>query len=549
MLGKVFSVWFALCFAAEASFAADPYAQLVEDTYGARIAKARHTATDTDDMDLVKEMLPAAEDGQNNERLRLALAKKVLDLSLPLGSAEAVDAARRSVKIIDGIEPLNHIQRAALHKDLAIKALDRAREDGKKVSEIRQYAEQAIDAQLDYIEAALGDEESLGSLGAVFATVQRTMTSYRLLDRRQRYTDLREKWTTAQTRASRLRTAHAQLDKARESGNQDALRTARRALGNLHLTYDGDLLAAAEYLKDTQDPAEKTVLAAAAFLRDPKAVDKDTGLEVVEDLIAVTNRVQEGQARGRVVKCAYGMCAALVAADLGGVKQAKAKLLLVQLKKMAGDTNADRFRKQLAAAWGPIEGDLEVLDLKENRIRLTYDFASAKQANDWKTESGSWGVVKGLLGCESDGIGMSGHKLLFRSDQPLKVSFRASAAYQITLRLHAYQQGARLADYAYFMLYGYRVRAYAFRGEYWYDYSLKLRKGAVYQFEIESDGKGSFRFSINGKLLRTVKAALATAANKDTALSVHLVTMRAKNPPTAFDDVVIEGTVLPKPQK
>jgi len=529
--------------------AKEDYNKLVRDMYGRRIAKAKTSPSDRDNLELAKELLTGATDERNPERLRLALARTALDVAMPVGSETGLALARKAIEAIDNISPLGPIDRTLIERGLAIAALQRGRQDRLKPNQIALLARKAATASLQYVEAALPDEQHRAKAITVLQDTRRTIVAYRLNDLAEKCAWLKKELLRMRAYTARLKKATALWRAAKKSGQAGSIRTAGIALAQVHLEYQGDIVAAAKYLAGTGDPREKTVTVAAAFLQDPSSLDKKTALQNIEALLKLAHSLPEEHAKQRVATCALQMCQALTAGDAPKMTAAKARLLITQIEAMLSRGKSDKFRRDLAAAYKGIQCKVEVLEGR--RIRATYNFAADAQKADWAVMDGTWDVGRGVLGCKSKQwrVATVINKLQFSADKPFKLRFSATGARTIGARIDvsgkldgdeaSFQNRFVLQNDGLYMEVRWRD---------WKDKSCKINPKKVYDFEITGDGKGTYSISLNGALIKKLSAYKKRLGPVDGSLTVRLfVRGTARVTPGAFDDVVMEGHVITKP--
>ena len=529
--------------------AKEDYNKLVRDMYGRRIAKAKASPADRDNLELAKELLAGAMDDRNPERLRLALARTALDVATPVGTETGLGLSRKAIKAIDNISPLGPIDRTLIERDLALAALQRGRLDRLKLDQIALLARKAAKASLQYVEAALPDEKHRPKAATALVDTRRIIQVYRLNDLADKCAALQKEHLRMRAYTARLKTATAQWQAAKKAGQVSSIRTAGIALAQVHLEYQGDILAAAKYLAGTDDPREPTIAAAAAFLQDPSSLDKKTSLHNIKTLLKLAHSLPEEHAKQRVATCALQMCQALTAGNPPRMTAAKARLLITQIKAMLSRGESDKFRRDLAAAYKGIQCKVEVLE--GQRIRATYNFATDAQKADWTVMDGTWDVGRGVLGCKSKRWQAATviNKLQFSADKPFKLRFSATGARTIGARINVsgkldkdeanFQNNFVLKSDGLYMEVRWRD---------WKDKTCRLNPKKVYRFEITSDGKGTYSLSLNGAKIKQLAADKRRLGPVDGSLTVRLfVRGTARRTPAVFDDIVLEGHVITKP--
>ncbi|HAU37571.1 MAG TPA: hypothetical protein DCX07_07610 [Phycisphaerales bacterium] len=531
--------------AAETQPAADPFVKLVDETYDKRLAEARRTPGDLDDLAIVAEMQAAAADDRTTKRLKLALAQKILSVAAPLGTPDAVAAAQKALEMIDGIEPLAPIRRAEVARDLAMGALTYARSQNKTPAEMTALTRDAARAQHACAEVLLAESpDEIDAATSALEGAWRLIASARLEDMKPAHAALQKEVNRNRVRVMQFQGARSRLEAAEKSGKDSAIRTARGALAQLYLEYHGDLVHAATYLEGAEDARGKAILGGVAFLRDPTRLDVKGAPDTIEGLIRLAESLKTPQAQQNVADCAQQMCQAVQAAKPEPVVVARVRLLELQLRKVMGIVEGDKLGKQLLVAYKGLTCKLEVLD--GARVRATYDFSAADQIRDWSAETGAWAVGKGVLACKTAAYsyGRAINKLQFRGDRPLKITFSGSAKYLLGAYLVPVGRSYS-SSYAWHFCYD-RGTVYVYGGEsYWSGSAGRIALGEVYKFCIDCDGKGGVEWSINGTVIR--KATAEKNPLRRGPVQWILQTESSDRSLTAFDDVVIEGEVVTRP--
>jgi len=255
----------------------------------------------------------------------------------------------------------------------------------------------------------------------------------------------------------------------------------------------------------------------------------------------------EDPVRSQLARTAKGMCQAYLDSGPAEVEAAKARLLVAQLQVLLGASSADKRRQDLADAYGGLNGKLEIID--EENVRVLYDFSDAKQLADWQPGVGVWAIGKGVLGAKTRpyGSGRCDQRLRFRADRPFKLSFDGSAKYELSVELKLYPWGANWQS---------RSERFSLRGDDaslhvlgigWSDRRYRIAEGNVYRFEISTDGKGGFAWSVNNVMVYAYSPPKDRQTDVLGAYVVQLRTESADRSLTAFDNVVMEGAVLSEP--
>ena len=530
------------------------YDALVRETYAQRLAAVKASATDQDDVELARDLLTSAFAEDTPPPLRAALARKALELTRPVGTTAAVRLAEQALGLLDATEPLPPLARSQVRLDIALQALNRGRVDRLPAAQLQALARKASIAYIDYLRQAVRDAEEMPKAEPVLAAAGRMVQTYAFGDLAEELADIRKEFTRVRVRETKFRAAEAQLKRAEDLGEKSAIRAARRALGQVYLDYDGDLLAAAGYLEGTEHPHEQTVRAAAAFLRNPADLKKDAALGVITDLASLAGAMTEEPARRRVAECADQMIRAFEASKPAEADRVKLNLVAHQVRKILGTTEADQFRRKLIEAYGGLACKLQVLD--DGRARATYDFSTHEQIKDWLASESAWEVKQGVLVCRGGAArpmfrgntSRAANKLRWRADKPFKIAFSASAARMLSavLLLSGPNVDPQRRECLLEMSIG---GAYMMvPGNEWSDRNARLVEGKVFRFEISGNGKGSISWKVNDVALKDLPAGPREAQGFAGAeMWLVLRTRRSDNPPGAFDDVSIEAEfVLPQ---
>lgn len=519
-----------------------PEEKVLNDLYGRRIANVKTTASPNDDQQLARELLIAASDSGQGDKLRLLLAKTALELVTPLDSDASVQLARQAVEIAEMIQPLPAREKARIDRDIAVKCVKLARGARKSADRMRTLAKEALRAHLRYARIVIRNREDLTEAQRSVAEAQVLMRRHRLKDIGKAVAKVRKELQTAQTRQRALRGAMVRLEDARRSGDRSRVRTIRKALGQLYLQYDGDLVKAGEYLAGTGDEREGPVTAAADFITDSK-IDPQTVVSTAEALTKLIESLS-GAARMKVADCTSGMCEAYLAGNPTGLDAVKAKLMLVRLQSMLIESPENNLLKRLTEAYNGVNGKVRILDAA--RVRVTYDFSDKAQIKDWIRSAGEWRIVKGVLACKTPagGRGEIRNRIRFRLDRPLRITLNARGSREIRMGVSFYHKGSAFPySGAQFSIGRYGAAARIPRRFSQYR-QFKLREESVYRFDISCDGKGDFTWSLNGKALHDFLPRPGGGREPSElkgSLEVFLRTRGAYKTPTAFDDIVIEG--------
>jgi len=546
----ILTAWIAvfLPVAAGRASAETPEEKLVRELYGKRIEEAKATPADADDVALAKELLTAANDTNTSEKMKVLLAQTALNLLTPLGTEEGVALARKALDVIDRIQPMPPGDKAGVSRDLAARCLAHAAEEKLRPDQIKPIALDAAKAHLDYAQIVMQNPDELAKAEGASAYAARIVDAYRLTDLNERVSFLQKAIATMRVRHAAIQTAMARFKTAQAGGSELAIKAASRGVADVYLTHDGDLVSAHKYLASTGDPRESAVGAAATFLTSSK-LDPATCLEAVQALANLCKGLGE-EPRAKVADVALQMCKGYLTGKTTELGASKAKLLTVQLQTLLGMVGADELRRKIDTAYHVVNCKIEVLE--GNRIRATYDFSDEKQMKDWDAQTGTWGVGKGALVCKTEAYsaGQASNKLRFRADKPYRIAFTGAAKYDLTASL--YYGSLRSSIGSYYARFSFNsgigLSLYGY-GTSWYDYKTRLQGGTAYKFEIAGDGKGALSWSINGVLMKDVKARdgspyVARAGD----FSLCLGTDGSDRTPTAFKGVIVEGEIVLNPK-
>ena len=440
---------------------------------------------------------------------------------------------------------MSSARKAQLRADIAQSLLNRARQERRKAEEIRTLAQQAAEAQMALARATVGDAEWPGAAEGALRAAKALVQTYKLTDMEEAVARGENHLRRMKARAARLADAEAKLKAGKESGNEAACRAARAVLAQVYLEFDGDVVAAAEQLAGTGDQREKALAAAAEFARAGK-IDPAGCLGAVEEMSRIAKSMED-PVRSQLARTAKGMCQAYLDSGPAEVEAARARLLMAQLQVLLGASSADKRRQELADAYGGLNGKLEIID--EENVRVLYDFSDAKQLADWQPGEGAWAIGKGVLGAKTRpyGPGRCDQRLRFRADRPFKLSFDGSAKHELSVELKLYPWGANWQSRSErFSLRDDDASLYVL-GIGWSDRRYRIAEGNVYRFEISTDGKGGFAWSVNNVMVYAYSPPKDRQTDVRGAYVVQLRTESADRSLTVFDNAVMEGAVLSEP--
>jgi len=530
--------------------AAAPAAQsneekLAAEMFGRRIAAAKATPSDADDVELARLMLIGANDEGYSSAMRLVLARRAMELLTPLGTSASVDLAGRAFKLIGRISPPSPAFKAAFERDIALGRLARARRDRKGAAELKRLAQQAVEAHLAFVRAAMNDADLADRLNSSLRAARALIKTYKLSEQDKALAELERQFRETKNRAGRLAEAQARLRAARKSGSPAAVRAASIAAAQVYLELDGDVESAARYLAGTGDAKERPIAAAAAFVTEGR-IDPASCVPAVEALRKLAKSLP-GRGRTPVAKIALGMCQAYLAGERSEIAAAKAKLLSAQLQMLLGQAAARERLKKLAEAYGGLNCKLEIVD--DENVRVTYNFSDEKQMMDWRASSGTWAVGKGVLAAKTRPYrrGQCSVKLRFRADRPFKLAFDGTAKYELAAWLQRYPwRSLRNTGAERFSLRRNEAAIQAM-GVGWSDGRYRVAEGTKFHFEIITDGKGGFVWSVNNVVIYRHAPEGARPRRLTGSFVVQLGTESSDRSLSIFDNVVIEGAILPEP--
>ncbi|HET6430196.1 MAG TPA: hypothetical protein VFJ30_17400 [Phycisphaerae bacterium] len=527
-----------------------PEAKLVAELYGKRVAAVMASPAEEDNLELAREMLLAAAESGNPPVVRYLLALEVVKLTASLGSAEAAKVAADALAFADQVGRLDPVRKAEMAAEIArtrFRAVCRAN-PSKEARE--DAAGQIVAADLDLANALL-DAGRLDEGDTVLKTVEGMVTLYRLS--RARLESVRERSRGLHRRAAEIRSAEAMLALARQRGDAEGEKDARRRLGEVYLTMDGDVSLAADHLAGTAHPRADAVVAAGAFLKDPKALPAAGKVgDVVSELCAAAESCQDEQARKRVGAVAADLCRAFLQSGPEPLAATKVRLLLTQAERLAGQSPGDLLIQQIQAACGPLAGRFE--PLSDGRVRVSYDFSDEDQYGDWTGLEGAWKVMasKNILaaGPQQYQRCRIEHRLAWRAGVPFKLSLRTSGQEEMEVQVNLLA-GNRRKSPRYHRI---RLIMGARSGRSWEIYddrtrvyentSVRPSPSTIYRVAVSWDARRTVTWSVNGRVLKEFQTGYET---DKVAWSSVIVELGAYSQPAGFDNVVMEGLPLPDP--
>lgn len=530
-------------------------AKLVQDLYGKRIARALATAEGGDNIALSRELLLAAADPVNPQLLRHLLAMAAVKVAAPAGGAEGAKLAREALALANRLQKLKPVLKRELELRIAERRYDAAWKAGADMKARAPLAAKLVEAQIGLARALMAEEE-LERAKTILTTARGKARAHRLtgaeVDVEAAFDSLR----AFAFRLERIRRAETQLQRARLAANAESIKSSRQRLGLIYLFADGDLAKANSYLAGTGHKYEAAVKAALEFTLNPKKLPPGRACTgIVEWLGQAAKAAENKDAQLRIATAGMNLCRGFLASSPRGLVATKARLLLIQMEKLAGDSPADRLARKLKASYGSLEGKVEVL--QQGVVRISYDFSNQKQLGDWSNKDGQWQVAR-IAGKEVL-VGLAGNRnrartesrLRFRAHKPLSLSFLASGRESLTgilifLRRNDPRYGTHVLE---FDLGAYGNRESVLRESgwgAWRDTRAKLVPNTTYKIEINWDGERTVAWSVNDKLLCSHEIRFRQEDMPYTSLAVGLQTWSSS---AGFDELKVEGVIMQDPSE
>ncbi len=537
--------------------------QSVQDTYGQRLAAARKTETDSDDISLAEELIAAARAEGGDDAELFALADAAVELLAPLGTQSSGDLAREAMTLADSILPYTPSAEAQRRLQIASGKLSRMRQNGARPPAVKPVASAAARAGMDYVEALLSEPDSAQLAREALSDVRALVKRYRLtrLEDELAVAEEQLRWMIGRNKA--IAGAKTMLAQAIARDNPRAVVAAGRQLAEAYIAYDGDLLTAGEYIDGTGHLLEQAVKTVVALQANESPEDPE---QIGQAILALRDRMADldEPAFTRIGQRTVELCDAYLAAATDGEQRVKAQLYRMQIDKLLGLSPADVMLAELSENYGvALQGKLQLLD--DQRVRISYDFQAAEQLQDWNIQRNQWQVADALIySGGGNGTALVTTQLRFRADRPVSVSLRANAFDWLAIGLSVanYDSGRPVATYQ-TSFQGGRLRrprrnsnaagglalTTPYNTDRWVDSNVKLNTKAVYEMVVAIDGEGGMTWSINGTLVHEYKPASGDRLATDGYVTITLQGRNAsKSNPTGYDDIVIEGVVLPTPK-
>lgn len=530
-------------------------AKLVRDLYGNRIAQALARPEAKENIALAQELLLAAGDSANPAPLRHLLAMEAVKVASSQGSAEAAKLAREALALADKLKTLTPTVKWNLELQIAERRYEAARKSGVAMIDRAPLAAKVVQAQIGLAKVLMA-EESLDLARVRLNAARAIARAHRLAGAEADAEAAAAALKAFTLRLDRIHKAEAQLERAKPAGNEEAMRSARQTLGLIYLLSDGDLAKANSYLAHTGHTYEAPVKAALEFTLNPKQLPPVQACnDIVEALGQAAKAAENGPAQVRIATAGMNLCRAFLASRPSGLVATKARLLLMRMEKLAGDSPADRLVKKLKASYGSLEGKLEVL--QKGVVRASYDFSSQKQLDDWSSKEGDWQVArtrgKDVLVGSPQGRSRARleSRLRFYANKPLSVSFLASGREDLVgvlvfLKQNDQRWGTHTLE---FMLGAYGNRESVLRDSgwpVWSDRRAKIVPNTTYSITISWDGQQAVTWAVNGKALCKHQIRYS---KDDISRSSVVVGLQTRGAGAGFDDVKVEGVIMVDPSQ
>lgn len=535
------------------SLPADPTAQsaegkIVQDMFGKKLADAsKGRLKDEEVLALTNQLLAAASDGSTAPKLKIALAMSALRVSVMMGSESSGHLAHKAMDMIQSAAPMDAVEKAFYLKEIAARRLGKAHLEHFNADEMQALAKAAIEMSMSYADVAMNDDDSALEVAATMRQTRAWMNLYRLREYTQSLDDMDKQVKAASLKRVRLKEALARLEAAKRSKDADGIKAALKAVAIVYLETEGDLHAAAKYFAG-EDPRGKVVVAAVDVLDHPSPLDTKKALDAIDGLVRLIDSLTD-VAKVNASKTALELGNLYLASDPPQSAAAKVKLAMVQWQSVTGTSSGEKLKKALSEEYGTIQGKLE--SLGSGRARLTYEFKNSAEINDWETQGGTWEVGNSMLGCKTSigsKTGVIQCRMPFRQDKPFRVTFTGAARHELTAKIVVtpWKSDRWREPTLTFKVMEDGLYAYSFERD-WSDSKTHLINDKSYKIELSSTGDGNVLWSVNGSEAYTFKPSAENADDFKGSFKLVLQTKGADRGPTLFDSVVIEGTILPRP--
>ncbi len=528
-------------------------AKLVRDLYGRRIEQALVTSDTSDNVTLTRELLVAAADSASPALLRHLLAMQAVKLGTPVGTTEAAKLARQALALADRLRPLKPTWKWQLRLNIARQCHEVARKAGASKETLSPLAEALTQDEIGLARAMMREQDLDRAYGILIAARGRAKALGLPATEAEADAAMQE-LKAYRLRLNRIRLAEAQLRRATQANDDDDVKVARQKLALIYLLDDGDLAKAHSYLAGSGHAYEAPVKAAVAFSAKPHRLPPPAACnQVVESLAAAAKKAANRAARVSIATAGMNLCRAFLATNPQGLPATKARLLLLQVERLAEDSPAHRLIRRLKANYGSLDAKIEVL--QDGVVRFSYDFSDPKQRGDWTETEGRWQVSRVrnkhilVATCPNQSRARLENRLRFRPDKPLSLSFRVSgqrtlAGLLIFIRDISSRSLRSYIEFELGALHNTCSRLCDYGSTVWSDARVKIVPNRVYRVEITWDGARTVTWTVNGKLLCKHKLQYLRRGVADFKLSVGLQTLRHD---AGFDDVKVEGVVIEDP--
>jgi len=552
----------AASFAGAADEALETARQEAQQAYGQRIEAAAQTDVASDDLALAEELMAAAGEADRSAAERFAFADLAVSITSPLGTESGCNTAREAMALAESILPYSPAARALREWQIETGRLNRLQRNLADLEAVIPVAGAAAEAGLVYVGILLADNGETDSASAALREVRALANRYKLDSISLELPAMEERLKRAADRRKRIAGAELKLQQAQQQSNEAAIATARRELADAYISFDGNLLLAAQYTDGTGHVLEQALKVVVAVQAGEVVDDRD---RILESVVALREYMAnlDGPALTRVGEHAIALCDAYLAGAVDGSERVKAELHKMQINKLMGNGPADVMLGKLAEAYeAPLHCKLQLIN--DNLVRVSYNFEDPRQLEDWNIHQHQWQVAAALVQTgQSDNRPASiATRLRFRADQPVSVSLRANAFDQIGVALAYHDWGKSNSTTSYRIFFrGLDIGRHGQRGgadglelissrdvHRWQDNTRVLDSGTVYDIQLTIDGAGGMTWRINDVLVHEYSPGPGDAVATDGYVTVQLLAQNASTMnPTAYDDVVIEGCVLPTP--
>ncbi len=532
-----------------------PESKAFADMFGQKVAAARVTPADDDDLALARAMIFVASDGGTSDNFRYILARGALDILFSITISDSTaEPVRLACELAESVRPLPESDKIALRRDIATRQLMGAK--GKRADELATLAKFAAEAQLAYANMLSSDANRMREVEASLTTAKSLVVTYRVEALREPVDTAITAFNLSKARRARQTSLESKLKAAQDSGDAAATLAAKRAMAQLWIETEGDIPTAAKYLEGSADSKDKAILVAAAFLADPDKFDANNTLLTIETLQR-TGQLLPEIPRQKIFNCGGRMCQMYLATNPPEASAGKARMMLNQmLGATLAKAAAEGMRKKIEDLYGPCNGKLEVLG-DGKRIRLAYDCNDANQLKDWDA-LGEWAIQNGMLAhkCMPDKFGSLRNHVRFSAFKPFKLSVIGRGTHEVAAAIQFYNALETKRVYqldCQVNKRGIRVGAPQ-KSESLIteilEASPKLEEGRPIKFDLSADcGKSTAGVGINGGKVQEVKIVQQLDEYPNGTFAVRFMG-RGVDGYAAYSNVVIEGEpYLPEKEK